>query len=57
MDDRGRIYDNVTPEMVKAKNLIPIPPEEEQAVRAMNRKQRRAWAAQQRRKAAGTTRG
>ena len=52
MDDRGRIYDNVSAEEAKAKNLIPIPKEEEDSVRAMNRHQRRAWAAQQRRKQA-----
>lgn len=52
MDDRGRIYENVTTEDARKRNLIPIPPEEEQAVRSMNRKQRRAWATQQRKKQA-----
>ncbi len=51
MDDRGRIYENLTEEEAKRRNLIPIPPDEEPTVRAMNRKQRRAWAAEQRRKA------
>ncbi len=51
VDDRGNIYFDQTPEEVKAKHLIPIPPEDEKAVMGMNRKQRRAWAAQQRKKA------
>lgn len=51
MDDRGNIYFDQTPEQVKAKNLIAIPKSEEERVFAMNRKQRRAWAAQQRQKA------
>ncbi len=51
MDDSGRIYDNVTPEMVKAKNLIMIPADQEELVRSMNRHERRKWAAEQRKKA------
>lgn len=33
----------------EARGLVPIPKEEESRVRGMNRKERRAWAAQQRR--------
>lgn len=33
-----------------AKGLVPIPGHEVESVRAMNRKQRRAWAAQQRKR-------
>ncbi len=51
MDDSGRIYDNPPAELVKAKNLIMIPADQEERVRSMNRHQRRAWAAEQRKKA------
>ena len=51
MDDRGNIYFDQTPEQVKAKNLIAIPADQEARVRGMNRHQRRAWAAEQRKKA------
>lgn len=51
MDPRtGRIYQVDNEEEARKRGLIPIPPEEEATVRGMNRKQRRAWAAQQRRK-------
>ena len=53
MDDRGNIYDNVSLEEAMRRNLIPIPPEDEARVRGMNRHERRAWAAQQRKKAHG----
>jgi hypothetical protein len=50
MDARGNIYTGVTVEEIKAKNLVEIPADQEQAVRGMNRKQRRAWYSQQRKK-------
>ncbi len=45
----GRIYQVTNEEVARKAGLIPIPHDEEQRVREMNRKQRRAWAAQQRR--------
>ncbi len=45
-----RIYQVANEEEARRRGLIPIPPEEEQRVRGMNRKERRAWAARQRRK-------
>lgn len=57
MDDRGRIW--TTEEIaeredlrkkLEAGQLEPIADSELEAVRGMNRKQRRAWYAQQRRK-------
>lgn len=50
MDDRGRIYDNISADEAKQRGLIPIPLEEEKRVRAMNRHERRKWAAEQRKK-------
>ena len=44
----GKIFDNITEEEAKKRGLIPIPNDQLAAVRGMNRKQRRAWAAQQR---------
>lgn len=46
----GQIVEVLNDEDAKKRGLVPIPPEDEQRVRTMNRKQRRAWAAQQRRK-------
>lgn len=46
----GRIYQVENDEEARKRGLIPIPESELPAVRGMNRKQRRAWAAQQRRK-------
>jgi hypothetical protein len=46
----GRIYEVKDEEDAKKRGLIPIPKDEYGKVVAMNRKQRRAWAAQQRRK-------
>ncbi len=43
----GRIYE-VSEEEARQRGLIPISASEEAAVRGMNRHQRRAWAAQQR---------
>ena len=49
----GKIYDltdiDMNEEEAKARGLVPIPKEEETAVRRMNRHERRAWAAKQRR--------
>lgn len=51
----GKIYDldkiNMNEGEARAKGLVPIPPDQEREVRGMNRQQRRAWAAQQRRAA------
>ena len=47
----GMIIHNVTEEEAKKHGLIPIPLEEEADVQKMNRHQRRAWAAKQRKKA------
>jgi len=55
MDSRGNILD-MAKEMVRMlseperEKLVPIPPEQEAAVRGMNRKARRTWYAQQRSK-------
>lgn len=45
----GEIHFNVTDEDVKKKGLVPIPSMQLEGVVNMNRKQRRAWAARQRR--------
>ena len=51
MDPRtGQIYQVENEDEAKRKGLVPIPADELGSVRAMNRKQRRAWAAQQRRR-------
>ncbi len=52
----GRIYQVSDEEEAKRRGLIPIPPNELGVVRGMNRKQRRAWAKQQRTKQ-GESRG
>jgi hypothetical protein len=52
MDSRGDIFDaDAVQAMSDAKRskLVMIPKDQEAAVRLMNRKQRRAWYAQQRR--------
>jgi len=52
MDSRGDIYDASdvrAMDAVKRSKLVMIPTDQEAAVRLMNRKQRRAWYAQQRR--------
>lgn len=46
----GHIYEVENAEDARKRGLIPIPPDQLEAVHAMNRKQRRAWAAKQRRK-------
>lgn len=46
----GRIYQVENEEEARKRGLVPIPADELSAVRGMNRKQRRAWAAQQRKK-------
>jgi predicted Zn-dependent protease len=48
----GKIYRNIDDETAKKHGLVPIPPEDEQRVQRMNRHQRRAWASQQRKRAA-----
>lgn len=48
MDAKGNIV-LATPEEAKRRDLTPIPDDQLQAVMNMNRKQRRAWAAQMRR--------
>jgi len=53
MDPRtGQIIEVENDEEARKRGLIPIPDNEVGSVRAMNRKQRRAWAAQQRRRSA-----
>lgn len=47
----GEIHLNVTEEEAKKRGLVPIPEKDAERVINMNRRQRRAWAAQQRRKA------
>lgn len=53
-EQSGKIYDFAnTAEMnaaAKKHGLVPIPAEDANGVRLMNRKQRRAWAAKQRAK-------
>ena len=49
----GEIHFNVTEDDVKKRGLVPIPDGELENVVNMNRKQRRAWAAKQRKKAHG----
>lgn len=46
----GKIYRDIDEETAKRHGLVVIPPEEEAKVQRMNRHQRRAWAAQQRKK-------
>lgn len=46
----GQIYEVADEEEARKRGLIPIPRDQEERVRGMNRRQRRAWAAQQRRK-------
>ena len=46
----GKIYRNIDEATAVLHGLVPIPPEDEQRVQGMNRHQRRAWAAQQRKK-------
>lgn len=46
----GEIHLNVSDEDAKKRGLVPIPDGDVERVINMNRKQRRAWAAQQRRK-------
>ena len=48
MDDQGNIYKNVSDAEAQKRNLISIPVDQQEAVLKMNRRQRRAWAAQQR---------
>ena len=43
-----QIIDDPTDEQIEREKLVPIPPDQIDAVRGMNRKQRRAWLAQQR---------
>lgn len=49
----GKIYRDIDEEAARKHGLVPIPPEDEARVQGMNRHQRRAWAAQQRKKASG----
>jgi hypothetical protein len=48
--DTGRIEQVLDEKDARRRGLIPIPPDQEAKVRAMNRHQRRAWAAKQRHK-------
>lgn len=51
MDPRtGQIYLDVSEEEAKKRDLVTIPKDALENVINMNRKQRRAWAAQQRKK-------
>jgi len=45
----GQIYLNVSKEEAKKRGLVPIPADQAEKVINMNRRERRAWAAQQRR--------
>ena len=51
-EDSGKIYSlerlGMTEEEARRRGLVPIPANEESAVRSMNRHQRRKWAAEQR---------
>jgi hypothetical protein len=51
-EDSGKIYSlerlGMTEEEARARGLVPIPKAEENAVRSMNRHERRKWAAEQR---------
>ncbi len=49
----GKIYRDIEEAVAKKHGLVPIPTEDEQRVQGMNRHERRAWAAQQRKKATG----
>lgn len=52
MDPRtGQIYLDVPEEEAKKRGLVPIPKEDAEQVINMNRKQRRTWAAKQRKRA------
>lgn len=48
----GKIYRDIDEATALKHGLVPIPPEDAPLVQGMNRHQRRAWAAQQRKKAA-----
>lgn len=47
--DTGHIYHTVDPQIAKQKGLVEVPAKDVDKVRFMNRKQRRQWAAEQRR--------
>jgi hypothetical protein len=49
----GKIIHDVTEAEALKHGLIPIPLEDKEKVQKMNRHQRRAWAAEQRKKASG----
>lgn len=51
----GEIHLDVTAEDAKKRGLIPVPAAEAEGLINKNRKQRRAWAAQQRKKAKAAT--
>jgi hypothetical protein len=56
MDSRtGHIYPDVSDEEAKKRDLVLIPNDQLEGVINMNRKQRRAWAAQQRRSGSPTS--
>jgi hypothetical protein len=47
----GKLYavpEKLSEEEARTRGFVPVPPEDEDRVRRMNRKQRRAWAARQR---------
>ncbi len=44
----GKIFEIADEKEARRRGLVPIPPDQEKDVRRMNRKQRRAWAAKQR---------
>lgn len=44
----GRIYEVRDEDDARKRGLVPIPADQLDVVRSMNRRQRRAWAAQQR---------
>ena len=50
--DTGHIHFGVPEVDAKKRGLVPIPDEDIERVVNMNRKQRRAWAAQQRKRSA-----
>jgi len=52
----GKIFRDITEEEAKKHGLVPIPPEDEARIQRMNRHQRRAWAADQRKQRGGPTR-
>lgn len=49
----GKIYRDIEEAVAKKHGLVPIPPEDEKRVQGMNRHERRAWAAQQRKSGKG----